>query len=619
MSKFSMAVLLNLLVIQVTIGMAYANLPTGFNAGLSTGVQSVKNQGTTQTITTNQARSIGSFHTFSIGKNHTVNVNQPNANSAFMAKVRKVGAPSYIHGKLNSNGAVGIINSAGVFVGKSGVVHTRGGFLASTQQLNDQAFLAGKSIQLTGHSSSAQLGTQNHGLIQVGHEGFVVLQGQQAVNTGHIEATHGAVALSATNQLKLVSADGIRFTFDNHAAKGLFGHQAGTVANTGLVKISGVSKSKHGSISLIAADGTVHNGGHLEAYGTQGYSVLLKGKDINQYAGTIKTDAGLRLNATNRIDVSRSYLLSDKENVELHAGSNIYIDEHSTLQSKTCDVDIWSRHGDITNKGKLRTDKGFIKVNAGQTIYNNGSAQSGEYGQIWLTAGKDIHSTNRLESKYGQIKLTAARNICIHGEIKSKKGNVTADAGHMLYTDAKINTWHGDVKLTSGEGNTFSHGNIHTEHGDIYIGSDNNVYQKKSVHSWHGDITYMAKKGNVYLDGQTVTYGTVQACATGDKGNVFVNGKIKTKTDGVRKTNGQGHVILTAGDRVAVNGMVQTNIGNITLNGVNGIHVGGSVTSQSGNVTLNATNGPIHRLTTAEISSQTGQVRTNNNIAIDVD
>ena len=186
--RASAITLLSLPLLALTPAALASNLPTGYNAHQSTGVHSVHTSGKTQTIRTNRSRSLGSFQNFNVGHGYKVNVNQPNAQAAFVAKVRNVGAPSQIRGQLNSNGAVGIINPAGVFIGQSGVINTQGGFFATTQKLDEKWFLDGKQVRFTANSHpNNHARIQNDGTIKVGNGTFVALIGPEVLNNGTIE------------------------------------------------------------------------------------------------------------------------------------------------------------------------------------------------------------------------------------------------------------------------------------------------------------------------------------------------------------------------------------------------------------------------------------------------
>src|SRR5688572_10223080 len=107
---------------------------------------------------------------FSIGAGQVTSFIQQSASSAVLNRV--VGADiSHIHGTLQSNGRVFLINPAGIVVGASGAIDTAG-FVGSTLNMLDADFLAGK-LKFQGDASAG--GITNQGTIRTGFGGSVVL------------------------------------------------------------------------------------------------------------------------------------------------------------------------------------------------------------------------------------------------------------------------------------------------------------------------------------------------------------------------------------------------------------------------------------------------------------
>src|SRR5688572_30005559 len=120
-------------------------LPTGANPLY--GIQSISQVGRSFNILTNARRSAANFDSFSIGTGYAVNIKQLSADSAFMGKV--VGTdPSVIMGSMWSNGKVYLINPNGIVFGKGSKIDV-GGLIASTLNLSDSDFLAGR-LNFTG-------------------------------------------------------------------------------------------------------------------------------------------------------------------------------------------------------------------------------------------------------------------------------------------------------------------------------------------------------------------------------------------------------------------------------------------------------------------------------------
>src|SRR3954447_26713377 len=83
------------------------------------------------------------WNTFNIGVNESVRFNQPNSSSVALNRVVGGLGPSEILGSLTANGRVFIINRDGVLFGPGAVVNTAG-FLASTSDIKNSDFMAGR-------------------------------------------------------------------------------------------------------------------------------------------------------------------------------------------------------------------------------------------------------------------------------------------------------------------------------------------------------------------------------------------------------------------------------------------------------------------------------------------
>ncbi len=111
--------------------------PSGFKSTHATLVEN----GATTTIKSGKSAII-SWEDFSISKGEHVHFLQDSHKSKVLNRVTG-NKLSEIHGTLESNGQVYLINSAGVYVGKTGRINCAA-FYASTLEMSDEDFLAGK-------------------------------------------------------------------------------------------------------------------------------------------------------------------------------------------------------------------------------------------------------------------------------------------------------------------------------------------------------------------------------------------------------------------------------------------------------------------------------------------
>jgi len=104
------------------------------------------------TISQGSDLAIINWQDFSIGAGNLTRFAQSGANAAALNRVIG-GNPSSIYGQLQANGQIFLINPAGILVGASGVIDTKG-LVASTLDLSNESFLRNGHQQEHPSSSS---------------------------------------------------------------------------------------------------------------------------------------------------------------------------------------------------------------------------------------------------------------------------------------------------------------------------------------------------------------------------------------------------------------------------------------------------------------------------------
>ncbi|WP_175746819.1 GLUG motif-containing protein [Burkholderia pyrrocinia] len=271
---------------------AYA-LPTG--GEIASGKADISTSADNKTMSINQHtdKLITNWQDFSVGGGERVSFQQPTNQSIALNRV--IGANgSQIHGQIDANGRVFLVNPNGVMFGAGAQVNV-GGLVASTQNLTDADFLAGR-YRFAGTSGQA---VENAGTIAATEGGSVALLGARVSNTGVIRAQMGRVALGAGNAFNvnfdgngllnlqvesgavdaqannggLLKADGGEVLMTARAAGDLLGS---VVKNSGTIEAQGLS-SRDGKITLDG--GQVHVAGKLDA----------SSQDASAAGGTVTT------------------------------------------------------------------------------------------------------------------------------------------------------------------------------------------------------------------------------------------------------------------------------------------------------------------------------------------
>src|SRR5262249_26280781 len=119
----------------------------------------------------NSNSAIINWQQFNIGRGQYVQFLQPSSSSVVLNRVLG-GAPSLILGSMKANGQVFLVNTNGVFFGKTAVLDMQG-FIGSTLDINNSDFLKGNYLFDQPGTPGAQIVNEGH--IRAHNGGYVVL------------------------------------------------------------------------------------------------------------------------------------------------------------------------------------------------------------------------------------------------------------------------------------------------------------------------------------------------------------------------------------------------------------------------------------------------------------
>lgn len=234
-----------------------------------------------------------------IGEGQTVNVAQPSASSMLVAK-DNTNDPTKVLGNLNANGRIMILDRNGVLFGQNSQIDV-GGIVASTGDLNEDEFLNGSGKIMLDNMSDAAI--ELNGQITVADAGIAAFVAPTVKNNGIINAKLGQVAFAAGSKVTLdlygdnlveiaatedledallenagtINAEGGVVTMTARAAKDAVDN---VINMSGVINASSVSQ-QGGKIVLSGGDsGVVKVSGKLEANGTKGGQIDVKGQNI---------------------------------------------------------------------------------------------------------------------------------------------------------------------------------------------------------------------------------------------------------------------------------------------------------------------------------------------------
>ena len=224
-----------------------------------------------QLTVTNTPGTIINWAGFSIAKDETTRFNQPSAASVVLNRVTSTD-PSSILGTLSSNGRIFLINPNGILFGSGSRIDTQG-FLASTLDISDKDFLAGR-WRFTGDGGRIEA----QGRID-GGSGDVWLLSPDIVQQGGITSQGGQVVLAAGRKVEFSGSglDGIYFEVQaptdravnlGTVSAGAVGMFAASLSQLGALGASTISR-EGGRILLKASRDTLVSGS-VTAIGTNG-------------------------------------------------------------------------------------------------------------------------------------------------------------------------------------------------------------------------------------------------------------------------------------------------------------------------------------------------------------
>ncbi|WP_175803823.1 filamentous hemagglutinin N-terminal domain-containing protein [Burkholderia ambifaria] len=411
---------------------AYA-LPTG--SEIMSGQADIAKSADNKTMSINQHtdKLITNWQDFSVGSGERVSFKQPTSQSIALNRV--VGANgSQIHGQLDANGRVFLVNPNGVMFGAGAQVNV-GGLVASTQNLSDTDFLAGR-YRFAGTSGQS---VENAGTITAADGGSVALLGARVSNTGVIRAQMGRVALGAGNAFNvnfdgngllnlqveggavdaqahnggLLTADGGEVLMTARAAGDLLGS---VVRNSGTIEAQGLS-SRAGKITLDG--GQVQVGGKLDA----------SAQDASTAGGTVTTRG-------ERVAVSRDVQVDTRASSGRAGQWAIEAANAGVGGNAAIDGETLSRNLGTTNVALTNTSGDLTVGDAVNWTSDNTLALTSKKGSVNLNQSLTASGANAGVTMNAAQRIRVGNNVTLTGENASLALN--SGSGHTLTNDAVV-------------------------------------------------------------------------------------------------------------------------------------------------------------------------------------
>lgn len=411
------------------------------------------------------------WKSFDIGQNKEVEFKQPDENSVAYNRVIG-GNASHIQGKLTANGKVYLANPNGVIITQGAEINVAG-LLATTKDLeriseNGNSNSNSNSNQFTRKPKDGQvLKVLNQGKITA--KDFVVLNGDEVINEGEIDATNGKVYLSSGYNFTFTLSDsGISVALEDNTVQGI-------VKNEGSIKAGEITLSAKGRKE--ALDSLVMNNGVLEAtkVSSKNGKVVLSADNVE-----LNNESNIKGEVVSFVaDVTSNNELKDNIKITSKTGSKVtspkidfkgksvningnfgrednkkyYDDEHKTLKTEV-NIDVPDteniRIANIEDKDKNNTGTGsFIQTKALSSLLANNGKVNLKGKDVNISGNINIDSFRGTDSL---LKLTNQGHININNADIHSTGRLFVITSLQNKEDFKSNITITDSKINLGNG-----------------------------------------------------------------------------------------------------------------------------------------------------------------------
>ncbi len=421
------------------------------------GSAAFSNDGSTLTITTSD-RTIINWQDFSIGSGELTKFIQPSSSSATLNRVIS-GNPSSILGTLQANGQIYLINPNGILVGNGAVINTAS-FIASTLDVNDAEFMAGKDLNFTGASTAS---IQNFGTIRaIGGDVFLIAQ--KIENLGTIQAANGVVGLAAGNEVLLQQAGADRI-FVKPILEPRASSSETEILNSGIIEAAQVRLKASGNVyglainsaGLIQATGTVDVDGQAwltSDGGTIEHSALISAQNVNGTGGTVVLSSGENgitkvkgnlsasgPNGGGEINVSGGKVVLEESQLVTSGDLNISAKDTVTVRDSAAKPFIAQADGKLTLQGDQKID--IFAINHQLSGFFSGNDMVFRSAN---TVGGDAHYFSGGNFQIEKLDGSAGSLFSPYDPIIRAQGDVTFDS----YTGASLHILAGGSVTVNG-------------------------------------------------------------------------------------------------------------------------------------------------------------------------
>lgn len=553
-------------------------LPTGWN--VTSGSATFTQNGNVLNINQTTQQAIATATSFSVGANALVDVHQLNSSAALLVRVTG-GDPSQIQGQIRADGALWLINQAGIMVGPGARIDVAR-FIASSLNISDSDFLANR-LNFRGTGTPGDV--RNEGTINAASGGSIYLVGANVSNSGSLNAPGGEVLLAAGQTVQLVdtATPGVSVAITGTpgevknlgqitAEAGRIGLAAGLISNSGTINAS--SAVREGGRIFLRASGDIKTAAssNISANGTTGGDVVLIAENAASLDGDISATGSAGRGGY--VDTSGKTWLDVVKAPVVGAGGEWHIDPMDieiVAAGPDSGVTVTGGGNVITSSesgARIKASTIVAQLDAGTNVSITTGGATPASGDI--TVSSAIAKTSGTDAA---LTLNAHNNIIINADITSTAGKLdlnlnsnfpssTPAADHAVQLNANLNLNGGALTVSQSGGN--ANGTLNIAGGTTSL-TGGSLIKATAVNVLANGT--LAGSGSLELGGT----GTLTNNGTVSPGSASTPGRLTVRGNYTQGSTGVLNIKLGASDGfdvLAVDGTITAD-GRLNVSGLN--------------------------------------------------
>ncbi len=534
------------LTMLIVLSSSAFGLPTGWE--VIEGNVSVDITDNIMTITSTTDRAVINYITFDLASGETINFVLPNAEASILNRVIG-GDITTIAGSINSNGRLGIVNTAGIYMANTAQIQSAA-LLASTLNISNDDFFSDVLSASKNPDNIASI--INEGEIDITKGGYALFVANSIINTGNIIAEDGTIHMAVGDKVTFNLSDNssIKVTIDQEISQMVDALNT-AIINHGNVQAHAVEVQAKLSNSLLKQ--SINNTGIIQgtALDTVGGKVI-----ISDDQGIVSNTGLVYAGATQNNAKAGSILIR---------GQSVYNGGALLAQSGQGETG-----GTVHMLGDVVINEGgFVDVSGdlggGEALI--GGDFQGKGDTYTATLNMADHETLVLADAYstgdgGKVIFWSDENTSFYGTVNSRGGEISGDGGFTEISGHKNLDMKGDVDLSAPNGDK---GTLLLDPTNINIVEWNGATDIAGLRLWldASDVngngtdptnganvgTWVDKSGNGFnaTEGNAANQPVYQSTGFNGREGVFFNSEDRGLQGTITRPTGTASTILTLG------------------------------------------------------------------------